>query len=175
MEPPVPPLLFVTLFDDIVFPPWVTVSDDADSCRANARWSLGCRCPPSLVSVPACSDGLFTLLLLSSLFINSTVPPLPLPLLRTRRHRHCCRCSVVTVTSACRCCAGAGQLRPCCLCSNAVATAVHLPPSVLPLRDPEELAVAVPALPPAKAPSMPLTPGFAITNSTTGWDFPPLQ
>jgi hypothetical protein len=30
--PTTPPPLFVTLFDDIVLPPWALVSDDADSC-----------------------------------------------------------------------------------------------------------------------------------------------
>jgi hypothetical protein len=65
--PTTPPPLFVTLFDDIVLPPWALVSDDADSRRANARWSLGCRRPPPFASVHAHGNGLFALLLLSAL------------------------------------------------------------------------------------------------------------
>jgi hypothetical protein len=54
-----PPPLFVTLFDDIVLPPWASVLDKANSCQANARQSLTSSCPPPSASIPACIDGLF--------------------------------------------------------------------------------------------------------------------
>jgi len=63
---PVPPPSFVTSFDDVAHPPWASVSDDANSCPADAmRWS-GCRHPPSSVSIPAHGDGLFASLPSSS-------------------------------------------------------------------------------------------------------------
>ncbi len=65
--PAAPPPLFLTLFDDVVLPPWALALDDANSRQADARWSAGRRRPPPLASVPARGDGLFALLLSSSL------------------------------------------------------------------------------------------------------------
>jgi hypothetical protein len=59
-----PSPLFVMLFGDVVLPPWALALDNADSCQADARWSLSCCHPPPSTSVPAHSNGLFALLLL---------------------------------------------------------------------------------------------------------------
>jgi hypothetical protein len=64
--PAAPPPSFVTSFDDVLLPPWALASDNADSRRANARWSSGRRRPPPSASVPARGDGSFALSLSSS-------------------------------------------------------------------------------------------------------------
>ncbi len=65
--PAAPPLSFVTSFDDVVLPQWALALDDANSCQANARQSLGCCRPPPLASNPASGNGFFASLLSSLL------------------------------------------------------------------------------------------------------------